>query len=421
MSTPIQPSEKAQQRDAVRNSRRLRRVIKPLRSLVERAVLLGTRAQRLAGHVRAYDANTEGFRARVAADRADWLLLWVFWGVILCYAVLEFMTSGDIAEVLAYQMAPHVGLDPVTGQVPIWLRRVAGVGFVGAMLLATLLVKLLTSLALGSFKRGRLALEDEEGRVGQRVLLGFGVAGVYLVKLVYVAAVAGLYFWLFGFAQERAATMAILTAEEHQTAAAANLGIKIEGGSVETTAPDAAAAPGTDPRATITRLSGATGVFYVLIVMLHALVLLLPTNGFSRELELAHFKRAKADARLVDLRQREGRLLREIFEHVRTSPTHFRDDLVQASEPVHAAINQVYRRPVIGFGGVQQPMSPQIPEATGPEAVPLGASPTVDTGGEQASVAAPESFPSAEASPQAKEAAMPSVDWEGDIWGRGHA
>lgn len=415
MSTTIQASEQDQQREAVRNSRRLRRVLRPLRSRVERAVGLGTRAQRLADHVRAYDANTGGFRARVAADRADWLLLWVFWGVILCYAVLEFMTSGDIAEILAYQMAPHVGLDHVTGQVPIWLRRVAGAGFVSAMLLATLLVKLLTALALGGLKRARMALADEEGRLGQRVLLGFGVAGVYLVKLAYVAAVAGLYFWLFGFAQERAATMALLAMEEQQTAAASSLGVKIEGGSVETTAPEAAVAPGTDARATITRLSGATGVFYVLVVMLHALVLLLPTRGFGRELELAHFKRAKADATLVDLRRREGRVLREIFEHVRTSPPHFRDDLVQASEPVHAAINQLYRRPVIGFGGVQQPT---VPQSTDP-AVTLQPTPSAyptEAVGQEPPAFASDAPSASDLRTQSNDPATPEVDWDGDIW-----
>lgn len=343
--------ERNQQRLADRQNGRLRKVIAIARGMVEHALSLNLKASRIEKQLQDHDTDTDGFRARVRADRRDWLLLWVFWSTILLYTVLEFMTSGDIAEMLACQMAPHFGIDPTTGAMPIWLRRAAGVGFVLGMLGVTLLVKLITSGLLNVLHSARAALAS--GEEGRHRSLTCGIWGIYLSKVAYVAAVAGLYIWLFGFAQQRAAFMADLAAEQKQTAAWTDLGVKIEGGVVETNEAAPAKSQASTETETVARLAGATGVFYAVIVLLHACVLLLPAKGFTRELELAHFKKGAAERQAVALRAEEHRTLREIYEHVRIAPEQYRSDLVEATEPVHAAINQLYKRRVIGIAGVE--------------------------------------------------------------------
>ncbi len=370
--------ERNQQRISDRQHGRLRKVIAIARSMVEHALSLNLKATRIEKQVQDHDTDNEGFRASVRADRRDWLLLWVFWGTILLYTALEFMTSGDIAEMLACQMAPHFGIDPATGAMPIWLRRAAGVGFVLGMLSVTLLVKLITSGLLNSLKSARAALVP--GEEGRHSSLTCGIWGIYLSKVAYVAAVAGLYVWLFGFAQQRAAFMADLAAEQKQTAEWTDLGVKIEGGVVETDEAMPAKSSTATATETVARLAGATGVFYAVIVLLHACVLLLPANGFTRELELAHFKKGAAEREAVALRAEEHRTLREIYEHVRIAPEQYRSDLVEATEPVHAAINQLYKRRVIGIAGVEstppdsnatssaarpQPLNPNGPNGNG--------------------------------------------------------
>lgn len=126
--------ERNQQRVSDRQHGRLRKVIAIARGMVEHALSLNLKASQIEKQLQDHDTDNDGFRARVRADRRDWLLLWVFWGTILLYTVLEFMTSGDIAEMLACQMAPLFDIDPASGAMPIWLRRAAGAGFVAGML-----------------------------------------------------------------------------------------------------------------------------------------------------------------------------------------------------------------------------------------------------------------------------------------------
>ena len=370
--------ERNQQRLTDRQHGKLRKIIAIVRGMVEHALLLNLKASQIEKQLQDHNTDNDGFRARVRADRRDWLLLWVFWGTILLYTGLEFMTSGDIAEMLACQMAPHFGIDPATGAMPIWLRRAAGVGFVLGMLSVTLLVKLITGGLLNSLKSARATLVS--GEDGRHRSLTCGIWGIYLAKVAYVAAVAALYIWLFGFAQQRAAFMADLAAEQKQTSEWTDLGVKIEGGVVETDEATPAKSPAASETETVARLAGATGVFYAVIVLLHVCVLLLPAKGFTRELELAHFKKGAADRQAVALRAEEHRTLREIYEHVRIAPEQYRSDLVEATEPVHAAINQLYKRRVIGIAGVEstlpdsngtssaarpQPLNPNEPNGNG--------------------------------------------------------
>lgn len=368
MPTTQSPYEidRNQQRSIERQHGRIGKAIAVVRGMVEHALSRNLKAGPIEQQIRDYNSDADGFRARAWADRRDWLLLWVFWGTILIYTVLEFMSSGDISEKLAYQMAPHFDVDPTTGAMPIWLRRAAGVGFVSGMLVATLLVKLISGRSLHAFNTARSGLaagEDERYRG-----LTWAIWGTYLAKFAYVAAVAGLYLWLFGYAAQRAAIMADLAADQSQIAEWSESGIKIDGGVVQT----AESAPANQSSApqdeTTVRLAGATGVFYSIIVLLHACVLLLPADGFSRELELAHFKRAVAEKKIAALREEEHRSLRDIYEHVRIAPPQYQGDLVLASEPVHAAINDLYGRRVIGIAGIES----AAPPAGG---VPSGAPP----------------------------------------------
>ena len=336
--------------------------IDTVRNHVETAISLDEQAGVLEKKIAAYDADEAGHRDRVHRDRADWKLLWVFCGVVVGYVILEFMTSGDIAEMLAYQMAPHFGIDPATGGAPIWLRRAAGVGFVASMLTATLLIKLITTWFAEKFEKARGVLEDGDDQ--RYWMLTSALWGVRMAKVAYVAAVACLYFWLFGFAQERAAVMEEIATETRQSVAPTGTGLKITEGKLEVKAVDSQRHMETteskpkDAAATINRLAGATGVFYCVIVLIHALLICLPTDGFSRELEYARFKRGSAVTTTNRMREEERRTLRDIYERIRTAPEHYREDLVHAAEPVHGKINKLYVRPVIGIAGRDQNPAP---------------------------------------------------------------
>lgn len=176
------------------------------------------------------------------------------------------------------------------------------------------------------------------------------------------------------------AVSAHLAVEQKQAAEWTDLGVKIVGGVVETDEAVSAKSSAATETETVARLAGATGVFYAVIVLLHACVLLLPAKGFTRELELAHFKKGAAERQAVALRAEEHRTLREIYEHVRIAPEQYRSDLVEATEPVHATINQLYKRRVIGISGVEstppdsngtssaprpQPLNPNGPNGNG--------------------------------------------------------
>ncbi|HPA16149.1 MAG TPA: hypothetical protein PLU30_00280 [Verrucomicrobiae bacterium] len=350
-----------QQNEARRNSER-QRTIRAFRDQVEAAIDLDARAGGLERRIVAYDGDLDGFRQRVLADRADWKMVWIFWGAILFLPLMEFLSSGDIADVLAYNMAPHFGFDPATGGMSIWLRRVAGAGFIGSMLVATLLTKLATTWFSGVFKRARSSLMAGEDL--RYWCLTCGIWGMHFARVAYIVAAASLYLWLFGFAQERAAIMADFAVEQKQAAEWTDLGIRIEGGAIEADEAGAPKAENAEAAASTTRLAGATGVFYAVIVLLHALVLLLPTNGFARELELARFRRGPAEARATALRGEEGHVLREIYERIRTAPNGYQQDFIAAAEPVIPSIIKLYKRDVIRL-----PENAQNPVSTTSDAV----------------------------------------------------
>lgn len=103
------------------------------------------------------------------------------------------------------------------------------------------------------------------------------------------------------------------------------------------------------------RLAGATGAYYTMIVLMHMLVLLLPTKGFSRELEFKNFKRGTMAAQSVTKRATEEQALRDIYERIRTAPQTYQQDFIEAAMGVIPAINRLYKREIIRL--------PAIPES----------------------------------------------------------
>jgi len=420
MPTTIQSDyeiDRSQQRLTAQQHKRLRKVVAGVRDMVEDALSLDSHAKRDENRLNDFANDTDGFRARARADRRDWLLLWVMCGTVLVYAVLEFMTSGDVAEMLACQMAPLFGVDPATGAMPIWLRRGAGVGFVASMLLITLLAKLVSGYALSALQTARGNLT--RGDYGRSFRLNCGIWGIYFGKLAYVGAVATLYFWLFGFAQQRAAFMADLAAGQKQDQGSNGLAITIKDGAVQQEKSAPAESQSVPAGETISRLAGATGVFYATIVLLHAFVLILPAKGFSRELELAHFKKGRVEKRVVKSRGNEGRTLRAIYEHVRIAPEQYRGELVEATEPVHAAINNLYGRRVIGISGISNPPGSN-PDGISAGIEPPPSSPNAPNGGVMAHgtnghshvTSAVPAFGANGTTHPASEAESPAMDWD---------
>ena len=337
---------------------------------VETVIGLHEQAGILETKIADFDANKGGMQERVQKDRADWLLLWVFCITVIAYVILEFMTSGDIAEVLGYQMTPHFGIDPATGGTPIWLRRAAGVGFVAAMLIATLLMKLLTTWFAARLKDALAKLKAWQIR--RYWMLTSALWSVQLVKIIYVIGVGILYIWLYGFATERAAMMAEISKESKQPVGYTGSGMKMVGGVLESDKDhfqEEKTSKVAEAKSTISRLAGAVGVYYTMIVMLHALVLCIPTQGFARELEYAQFRRGKAETMAANMRSDEKRILRSILQDIRIAPPQYRDDLVRASESVHEKINSMYGYPVIGIAGLGK-----NPPTEGPDGEPAQSS-----------------------------------------------
>ena len=224
---------------------------------------------------RGEETEVAGFRNQGERDRLEMKLPWAFFGTLMVYVTIEWMTSGDIAAMIANSMAPHFSLDSVSGEMPLWCRRAAGVAFVGAMLTTTLLTKLITDLALNRAKSRRAALMP--GEISQRRGVTWGIRGLYAVKLGYIGLVAALYVWLWGFAFERSIIMAELSAQA-QCVEIVGPDFGITNGLPEQVTHGKALEVKAAAMAAGRRLAGATGVFYSLMVLLHVGVLFLPVG-----------------------------------------------------------------------------------------------------------------------------------------------
>lgn len=362
--SPFQAARRQRQVDA-RQAATRRSLMRRHRQDIEAAIELDRDATRHGNQLLDHAEDRNGFRQRVQEDRTSWWLWAIFWGAILLYVVAEFLTSGDVSDWLANQIAPLFQVD-AQGGTPIWLRRVAGCSFVGIMLGVTLLLKFVTTWFKTRFQAERSTVQAEEAARHWRLTAGIWATQVAMAA--YLAGVAFLYTWLFGFAQERAMITASIAAEQ-QTLEWTDLGVKIEGGTIETdeAVPKKAGAASSPPAVTGSRLAWATGVVYICLWCLHALVMLLPTDGFGRDLELAHFKRGAVERRMERMRTQEEGILRGIYERIMSVDGNDRDALVRITYPVARRLNATMGQTVM-----------EVPPAT------AGAAPENQTQGEGA-------------------------------------
>ncbi len=325
---------RSQRQRAAENTQLVRRH----RQDVEEVIQTDSDAGRMEARVTAYDTD-ESFRLQVTDDRAMWQRKKVFIGAVLLYICGEFFASSDVSEWLAHQLSPL--FDIQTEETPVWLRRVAGFGFVGIMLGVTLLLKFVTACAIAKFKAARM-----QAQIGQRShfwKMTIGIWSNYAVKVGYLAAVALLYVWLYGFAQERAALTAAIKADDQREEAQV-LPLKFENGAMSSAEPSPASTEKDGVPSADSKLALATAVIYVCLWALHALVLILPVDGFGRELEFAHFKRGAVERKVNSMRDRQGLVLRDILERIHSVEGEHRDILIRETQPIVHLVNKAAGR-----------------------------------------------------------------------------
>ena len=331
--------------------------IDAVRTPTEQAIALNREAARVRNRILQHDANPEWVAAQVRRDRTDFAL-WIVFVLMLCaYLVIEWMTSGDIASMLANGMAPHFGLkDGET--VPRWLIRAAGAGFVGLMLMVTIMVKIIASYGLDRAHNARAALMPGQ-EVSHRKFTS-QIRWFHLLKVLYVCAVGLLYCWLYGFAAQRGVLMAQMGNAAAEMARVSNSTVSFEDGGVKDTSSSGEGAKSkSETEAAGRMLAGASAVFFAMIVCMHAGLLCLPVSNPARPLEYLGFSRSKFEAKLDSLVARRDQNLRDIYERVRRSEGEQRSDLLEATEPVHGMINQSLfgGRFVVGDPNIVHPQS----------------------------------------------------------------
>ncbi len=351
------------------------RLVHRHRDDVEEAIKIEAEAGRMEERISAFDTD-ELFRQRVADDRTTWQRLKVFIAAVLLYIGGEFFASGDVAEWLAHQFSPLFDIQTI--ETPVWLRRAAGVGFVGIMLGVTLLLKFVTAWFVTQFQMAR-----EQTQIGQRShywKMTFGIWSNFAIKAAYLAAVALLYVWLYGFAQERAALTAAIQADD-QREQVQGQPLKFENGTVSSVEPLPAPVTEAQQPPADSKLSLATAVLYVCLWALHALVLILPVDGFGRELEFARFKRGAVERKVNSMRDRQGLVLRDILERIHSVEGEHRETLIRETQPIVHLVNKAAGRSAMdaprneageeppAAAAVQKPNPPPTPAPTTAAAV----------------------------------------------------
>jgi hypothetical protein len=337
-------AEMRRRRETARQNSASHALVQTQQRDVDETISLDRKATKIEGQLRAFADDGDGFRRQVQLDRVHLRLRIIFWGSVLLYVLAEYLTSGDVSEWLANQLAPVFQVETVSGETPIWLRQAAGGVFVGTMLGVTLLLKFVTTWFGARYKEEQATVQI--GEHARHRWLTAGIYSLHFLKVIYMASVAMLYVWLFGFAQERAAITAAIASEQQQSLEWSELGLKIEGGTIETDEavpkkPDTTTAP------VGSKLAWGTGVLYVMLWALHGLVLLLPVDGFGRPLEFTHFKQGAMEKRAESLRETEERLLRNMYERIQSVDGADRDALVRVSLPVARRMNEALGRVVI--------------------------------------------------------------------------
>lgn len=347
----------AQDQARIRESRLLS--IKQVRRMVSRVLHLDDKASSLESTVSRFDTE-DSFRDRVLAHRRRHWERIAFWGIIVFYVFVEFVSSGDISHYIASHLfAPLFDIQVESGEVPIWIRRVAGAAFVGSMLVATLAMKTIASNLIGNLRRNKAALQPGESGRFWAITSGLGL--VHFSKVVYLLGVFVLYAWLFGFAQERARIVTGLVEEQQATQETLDYWSPL-GLSAEAATKGAEPLPDNDAnKSKAATLAGAIAVLYALLVFLHGAVLYLPNGKGDEPIEFAGFKRESAVRESTELRAKERDLLQSLSEQVVLADPSSQLDLVMVVQPVKAKINKLFGREIIPSNQKEKD-DPQAPQ-----------------------------------------------------------
>lgn len=333
--------DRQNQRVARRRANKRNQLIRHQREDVENIISVNHQRARLTERVQTFDQNKDNIQETAASERTLFWCNIVFFVAIAVYVTGEFFAQGDVAEWLAYQIGPlFLGGQAHAAETPVWLRRIAGGGFVILMLAATLLVKFVTTWFIKRFADLRRRVE-----AGDHFSYWKTTAGIwanYAARIGYLAAVTTFYVWLYGFAQDRAAIAAAAVAEQ-KAIESTSPAITLNSGRIQTSESPA------KPEETVTiggRLAYATGVVYAVIVLMHALVLVLPTSTIGQELPWAHFKRGAAQRKLHSLRDDQNRMARSILNRIYSVEGEDRDELIRHARPIARLLDEGAGEPV---------------------------------------------------------------------------
>jgi hypothetical protein len=327
--------DRQQRQDARRQRQQRDRLSHSNRADIEEALDLDKQASRLERNVQAYDDDVNGFRQRAIDERRQWWNWIFFCAAVAIGAIGDFFVSADVTEWLAHSIVPLFYTDTVD-VTPVWLRIGTGIGFVILMLGVTLLLKYVTFWFLANLRERRnhvVVGDDATYRA-----LTWQIWVCQGAKIGYMLLLGIFYFWLYGFALERAALMASIDAASQIMSLDTGYSIALDG-ELELATPSAVAQENTTATS---QLASSYAVLYGCIWLLHGLILVLPTDGFGRELALSGFRREAAEQQVNTMQEQRDRLLRTIVERIRDTPadTPERDILVRQIFPIRELLNQ---------------------------------------------------------------------------------
>lgn len=349
------------QQDESRREAQRQQLLKQHIDEVEQAENLNRDAEQREANVRKYDTDEE-FRQRVADDRSAFRNMLAVLAIIPLLAIADqFLATPDVSEWLASKAmvyVPQAWIEktaegfPVT---PVWLRFAAGTILVSAFLAITLLVKKTSDAS--NLLAARFEVEPGDTASYNRL-----TALIWLrrsMKPAYMAILAVLLFNLYDYDRQRAkivaANVASIEALENTDKPLVVLGSDTDA-SAKSEKPDEKKSNSSDDPAT--GLAKASAVVFCALWILHGLLVLMPMDGFGRELEYARFRRGGVEIEARGIRRNEAALLRTITRRIRTAPENDRDELIQIALPVVRRINEIDGRTVI-----QVPGDADLPDA----------------------------------------------------------
>ena len=350
------------------------RVLGTHREEVEEAVSLDRGASRVEDEIRRYDDPNSDYRNRVMTAKrammitlavgATYAFIWMadFW--LATPDVAEYLANKSMTLVAQFTGAVQTAKDGVS-VTPVWLRLVIGGILTSGFLALTAWVKSQSNEAHQHEAIQRIQPGDDHTfRRIQRV-----VWFKRLGKVGYLGALAMLLYLLYQYDLTRAHLWNDLQTLSTETKEWADVGIRISGGELQsdestgTSKQEAKAANNTgDSSADLAR---PALVVYCLLFMLHGVILLAPAAKAGQDRELASFRRGAAGRRVDRLREREGRVLRDLLHRINENDGELRDALIREAQPVAARINAAAMGdPVTGVTDASPSPQPDAGETT---------------------------------------------------------